>query len=108
GDRYAGMFPVELFRNHGIKYEHSERSKSDIYVEALPLINAGRVEVLDNKHLHTQLLGLERRTARSGKDSIDHAPGAHDDIANAVCGALVQVGNSPHHLEVWKRLGQEL
>jgi hypothetical protein len=32
---------------------------------------------------------LERRTARSGRDSIDHAPGAHDDIANSVAGALL-------------------
>jgi hypothetical protein len=32
---------------------------------------------------------LERRTARSGKDSIDHPPGAHDDVANAVAGVLV-------------------
>ena len=33
-----------------------------------------------------QLCGLERRTARSGRDSIDPAPGAHDDIANSVAG----------------------
>jgi hypothetical protein len=34
------------------------------------------------------MVGLERRTARGGRDSIDHAPGAHDDLANAVAGAL--------------------
>jgi len=28
-----------------------------------------------------------RRTARSSKDSIDHSPGGHDDLANAVAGA---------------------
>jgi hypothetical protein len=37
--------------------------------------------------LVTQLCGLERRTARGGRDSIDHAPGEHDDLANAVAGA---------------------
>jgi hypothetical protein len=36
-----------------------------------------------------QLTSLERRTSRGGRDSIDHAPGSHDDIANAVAGALV-------------------
>src|SRR5262249_4903704 len=36
--------------------------------------------------LLTQLVGLERRTARGGRDSIDHPPGAHDDLANAVAG----------------------
>jgi hypothetical protein len=33
-----------------------------------------------------------RRTARGGRDSIDHAPGAHDDLANSACGALVELG----------------
>ena len=31
---------------------------------------------------------LERRTSRSGKDSIDHGPGGHDDLTNAAAGAL--------------------
>jgi hypothetical protein len=35
-----------------------------------------------------QLRFLERRTARGGKDSIDHGPGQHDDLANSVAGAL--------------------
>jgi hypothetical protein len=39
--------------------------------------------------LVSQLHGLERRTARGGKDSIDHGPGQHDDVANAVAGAIV-------------------
>ena len=43
----------------------------------------------------TQLTSLERRTARGGRDSIDHAPGAHDDIANAVAGALVLAYKEP-------------
>jgi hypothetical protein len=29
--------------------------------------------------------------ARGGRDSISHAPGSHDDVANAVCGALTDV-----------------
>jgi hypothetical protein len=45
--------------------------------------------LLDIRRLITQLHGLERRTARGGKDSIDHGPGQHDDVANAVAGALV-------------------
>ena len=35
-----------------------------------------------------QWLSLERRTGR-GRDAVDHAPGRHDDLANAVAGALV-------------------
>ena len=36
--------------------------------------------------LLNQIVGLERRTARSGRDSIDHGPGGHDDLANCVAG----------------------
>ena len=37
--------------------------------------------------LLNQIVGLERRTARSGRNSIDHGPGSHDDLANCVAGA---------------------
>jgi len=43
----------------------------------------------DNEQLTRELVGLERRTARGGRDSIDHAPGSHDDLANAVAGAII-------------------
>lgn len=89
GDRYAGEWPRERFRVHGIAYELSEQPKSDIYRDTLPLLNSGRVELLDNQRVIIQFCGLERRTARGGKDSIDHAPGAHDDVANSVAGALL-------------------
>jgi hypothetical protein len=67
----------------------AENSKSEIYQDLLPLINSGAVDLLENERLIVQLTQLERRTARGGKDSIDHTPGAHDDLANAVAGALV-------------------
>jgi hypothetical protein len=91
GDRYAGEWPRERFRNAGITYELSEQPKSDIYRDTLPLLNSGKVELIDLPRLTSQLCGLERRTARSGKDSIDHGPGGHDDIANSVAGALLMV-----------------
>jgi hypothetical protein len=95
GDRYAGEWPREQFRKHGIDYKPSEKTKSDLYLELLPKINSGKVELQDNKRLVSQLTQLERRTARSGRDSVDHAPGSHDDLANAAAGALVQAGNDP-------------
>jgi hypothetical protein len=96
GDRYAGEWPRERFRMCGVTYELSEKPKSDIYRDMLPLLNSRKVQLLDNRRLISQLHGLERRTARGGRDSIDHGPGAHDDIANAVAGALViAVANIP-------------
>jgi hypothetical protein len=50
------------------------------------MLNSGQVELLDTMKLVNQLCALERRTERSGKDSIDHAPNAHDDVANAAAG----------------------
>lgn len=89
GDRYAGEWPKARFKEHGIAFEQSARPKSDLYHDLLPLLNAKRVELLEHPRLSAQLVGLERRTARSGRDSIDHSPGGHDDLANAVAGALV-------------------
>jgi hypothetical protein len=89
GDRYAGEWPKARFSEHGIDFEQSARPKSDLYHDLLPLLNARRVELLDLPRLSNQLCGLERRTARSGRDSIDHAPGGHDDLINAVAGVLV-------------------
>ena len=100
GDRYAGEWPREQFRKRNISYEPSERVKSDIYRDMLPLLNSKRVQLLDNKRLITQLAGLERRTARGGKDSIDHGPGRHDDVANAVAGALVIAGAESQTLNI--------
>ena len=91
GDRYAGEWPRARFAEHGIEFEQSARPKSDLYHDFLPLLNARRVELLDLPRLSAQLAGLERRTARSGRDSIDHVPGGHDDLANAVAGVLVGV-----------------
>jgi hypothetical protein len=86
GDRYGGEWPAAEFRKHGIWYRPADKAKSDLYRELLPGVNARRVELLDDPKLVAQLVGLERRVGRGGRDSIDHPPGAHDDLANAVAG----------------------
>jgi hypothetical protein len=98
GDRYGGEWPAERFQAHGITYQPAEQTESDLYRDLLPLVNAARIELFDVPRLHAQLLGLERRTARRGRNSIDHAPGAHDDLANAAAGALVRTSCCQHWL----------
>ncbi|MEO7189493.1 MAG: hypothetical protein ABI051_00405 [Vicinamibacterales bacterium] len=93
-DRWGGQFPVEGLSRFGVSVRPSERVKSDIYLELIPLVNSRRVRLLDEPRLLTQLGGLERRTARGGRDSIDHGPGGHDDLANAAAGALVLTGGT--------------
>jgi hypothetical protein len=89
GDRYASGFVLEGFRAHGITYALSPQDRSALYLELLPLLNAGRVRLLDQPDLLRELRGLERRRGAAGRDRVDHAPGQHDDRANAVAGALV-------------------
>lgn len=88
GDRYAGEWPREAFRKYGITYDVSEETKSDLYRELLPAINASKVELLDVPRANAQLTALERRVGRGGRDSIDHPPGGHDDLANVIAGAV--------------------
>jgi hypothetical protein len=89
GDKWGSGFVVEQFRKHGVAYHPSDKTKSELYTEFLPLVNSRVCDLLDSLRLLAQLTGLERRTSRGGRDSIDHAPNAHDDVANAVAGALV-------------------
>jgi hypothetical protein len=42
GDRYAGEWPREQFRKHGIVYEPSAEPKGTIYGNLLPLLNSGK------------------------------------------------------------------
>lgn len=89
GDRYSADWVVSAFADHGVTYRTSERVKSQIYLEFLPLCTQGRVELPDQRALLVELASLERRTARGGKDSVDHGRMGHDDLANAAAGALV-------------------
>jgi hypothetical protein len=100
GDRYGAEWPRERFKVHGIEYRVADKAKSDLYLSLLPLLNSGRIELLDHPRLINQLIGLERRTSRAGKDSIDHVPGGHDDIANAVAGAAVLAAQAAAHPQV--------
>jgi hypothetical protein len=86
GDHYGGEFVKEPFRKHGISYEVAKHPKNDLYRDLLPLLNSSRITLPRHDRLISQIAGLERRVIRGGKDSIDHAPHGHDDLANAVAG----------------------
>ncbi|MEZ0002057.1 hypothetical protein [Sinorhizobium fredii] len=88
GDRYAGEWPREQFRKKGVNYKLCEKPRSDLYRDLLPRLNSRSADLLDSDRLVNQIVGLERRVNRGGKESIDHAPGGHDDLANAVAGVL--------------------
>ena len=89
GDNYSAELIVELFRKQNVGYVRSLDSASDIYLQNIPLFSTGKLQVPDNPTLRNELSMLERRTRTSGNDLITHPPGAHDDLANAMCGAAI-------------------
>jgi hypothetical protein len=86
GDNYAGEWVVQAFHANGIRYERATKSKSEIYLEAQPHWNRGLISVPNASRLLRELRLLERRTHRSGRDTIDHGTNGTDDFANALCG----------------------
>jgi hypothetical protein len=91
GDRFGAEFTVAAFRTAGISYSPSERDRSALYLELLPLVQSARVVLLDDACLLRELRGLERRRGTAGRDRVDHSPGAgaFDDRANSCAGACV-------------------
>lgn len=94
-DRWGTGFVQEAFSDCGIECRQSAKPKSELYLEMLPMLMSGRVRLLDNARLLSQLVNLERKTARGGRDTIDHPPRMHDDVANACSGALVTAKSRP-------------
>ena len=90
-DRFAGDWPRERFRVHGIAYESTALPSSQIYAEVLPLFNAGDVQLLDHARLVRQLCDLDRRPGVAARDLIAHPKGGHDDLAVAASGAFLLV-----------------
>ena len=74
---------------HQIRYEPSEFTRSEIYQETIPLFTSGRVRLLDHQKCIDQFAGLRRKVQPGGRENIDHLANAHDDLSNAVAGALV-------------------
>lgn len=101
GDRYAGEWPREAFRRVGITYDVAEQSASENYVSMLSVVNSAHVALQDHGELLRQLRSLERRTGPSGKDRVDHRPGAHDDLAAAVALLVHGLAVRKRHALAW-------
>lgn len=97
-DKYAGSWPADEFAKHGITIEYSPKARSELYLDALPALTSGRVELPPDDRLITQFAGLERKTSRAGRDSVNHPPGAHDDRANAAAGVIAL---NAHGSQIW-------
>jgi hypothetical protein len=97
GDKYAAQFVVSAFAKHGITYRHSERDRSKIYADVLPLFTSGRARLLDTEksRLAVQFAGLQRETSSMGRDKIDHQKGGKDDLCNSASLSMVLASSAP-------------
>jgi hypothetical protein len=91
GDRYGGEWPKEQFAKCGVLYEECQHPKSELYLSLIPTLTSRQVELPDVPELRQQLVRLERRKTKLGRDVIDHPVGGHDDVANAVAGVCALV-----------------
>jgi hypothetical protein len=98
GDQYAGDWVASSFARHGVAYQPSELSASQIYIECGVLFSQGLVELLDITALRTELSLLERRPRAGNRgDSVSHPRGFHDDQAISALGSLLLVAT---HMDV--------
>ncbi len=88
GDNFAGEWVSQAFKAAGMGYKRADLPKSGLYLEMLPHFMRGAVSIPDHPVLVRELRLLERRTARSGRDSVDHPKNGSDDFANALAGSL--------------------
>jgi hypothetical protein len=97
GDAYGATWVATAFKDAGAVYEQSKVAKSALYLESVPLWNQGKIRIPDLPPLLRELRLLERRTHRSGKDSVDYPRNGSDDLANSLVGCLSVAGGAHQH-----------
>lgn len=96
----TGLWTTERFTQYGgVTRETTTKPKHDLYVGFLPVLNSACVELLDHPRSIAQLLNLERSRTR-----IDHPPRGHDDVINAIAGAVdVTLGKYGGYLQDYSK-----
>jgi hypothetical protein len=107
GDNYSAAWVQDAWSKCGSRYTCSELPKSQIYLECLPLFTRGLVSLPDHKRLLREFRLLERRTHRSGKDTVDHGARGSDDYSNATCGVLRDLSARMSYMEAIARWGED-
>jgi hypothetical protein len=95
-DQYGAELSRSIYAEAGVSLVSAALNRSEAYLAMLPLFTSSRIEIPDEPRLRTELLALERRTGRSGKDAVDHPPHGHDDLINAVALAAVAAAQRGH------------
>jgi hypothetical protein len=95
GDGFAGGFHLGEWQRNGIIFRACENTTSENYLHMLPMLLSGRVRLINNETLRSQLTSLERVTLNT-REQVRHPQieSAHDDVACAASGALVMAGTA--------------
>jgi hypothetical protein len=95
GDGYAFGFHLDEWHKLNFSMPKPYKDKSDNYLTVLPALLAKRVRFNDDATLRGQLAALERKPG-STKETVGHPnhAGAHDDISDAVCGAIATLSST--------------
>jgi len=89
GDNYGGELAREPVRRAGMSFKLAEKHKSELYLDPfLGMLNAGKIDLPRQDRAITQICQLERSVQRSGREQITHPTHGHDDVANAIAGAI--------------------
>ncbi len=112
GDAYAKGWVKGTIETCGAEYRQSKLTRSDLYLEGLAPFARGQVRIPSHDATLREMRLLQRRVAKSGKDSVDHVAGGHDDHANALFGALYLISQPRDFLQpiglggkVWNSAG---
>ena len=103
GDKFSGDWASNSFAKHSIRYNRSEKSKSELYLEAESPFNTGQVELPNKSVLKEQLKNLIRKAVSGGKDKVDTDAGQPEDEANVVAGAIHYLTKKENYVkpEIW-------
>ncbi|HWK87027.1 MAG TPA: terminase [Xanthobacteraceae bacterium] len=86
GDNYAASWVSTAWESFGVRYRRAEKPKSALYIDGLPAFTRRQISIPNDETLIRELRILERRTSRSGRDTVSDPAGnsTHDDSANAL------------------------
>jgi hypothetical protein len=88
GDRYGKQWVQQAWRELLGTYNEASLYAWQLYLEVLAPFNRGLVELPEHLPLLREFKSLQRVASRTGKESVEHPRGSHDDLANAVAGCL--------------------
>jgi hypothetical protein len=103
GDRWGLNFVSSEFQRHGITVEYSDKNRSDLYRECLPILRSRRARLLSNEKMVSQFANLERRALTNGGERIDHPAraGCHDDVSQVTAAVLAALVAPRSNAENW-------